>query len=138
MRTPQRKDPRPGTDRACYLCRAARAKPGQNGYCSASCRFWDKVAMGRSNDDCWLWGGARNGVGGYGRFSAGRRRYVAHRFAYEELVGPVPPGHELDHFVCANTMCVNPRHVEPVTPQEHGHRSGSESGRVRRAAAYST
>src|SRR5665647_714267 len=104
------KDPRRGTDRACYLCRGARAKPGQNGYCSPMCRFWDNVDMGRSNDDCWNWEGARNGVGGYGRFDADRRRWLAHRYAYEQLVGPVPDGHELDHVVCANTMCVNPRH----------------------------
>lgn len=131
------KDPRPGSDRVCYLCRAARAKPGQNGYCSPDCRFWDKVHMGKSNADCWLWLGARSVGGGYGRFDANNTRYVAHRFSYEAMVGMVPEGYQLDHVVCANTICVNPRHVEPVTPQEHGRRSGIESGRVRRAEAYS-
>lgn len=45
----------------------------------------------------------------------------AHRFMYELLVGPIPDGMELDHL-CRNPPCVNPVHLEPVTPQENQRR----------------
>lgn len=55
---------------------------------------------------------------GYGRVSApsqsGRHRArQAYRVVYELLVGPVEEGKELDHL-CANKLCVNPDHLEPV------------------------
>lgn len=47
--------------------------------------------------------------------AGGRRRAVlAHRLAYEILVGPVPAGLTLDHL-CRNRACMNPAHLEPVT-----------------------
>lgn len=56
----------------------------------------------------------------YGQFRAGGRKIVAHRFAYELMVGPVPEGLELDHVMdrgCTSSLCVNPAHLEPVTHQ---------------------
>ena len=43
---------------------------------------------------------------------------MAHRFAYELLVGPIPDDLELDHL-CRNTCCVNPEHLEAVTHLEN-------------------
>ncbi|MEV2239441.1 HNH endonuclease signature motif containing protein [Micromonospora sp. NPDC049891] len=67
---------------------------------------------------CWLWTGPLNPAG-YGYF-AGRG---AHRFAYEEFVGPIPPGMHLDHVLakgCRNRNCVNwVDHLEVVTPREN-------------------
>jgi len=81
-------------------------------------RFWAKVNEAAPNG-CWEWTGARDR--GYGRFSDGRRTVYAHRFAYEELVGPIPEGKQLDHL-CRNRACVKviadksgPAHLEPVT-----------------------
>jgi hypothetical protein len=34
------------------------------------------------------------------------------------MVGPVPEGMELDHL-CRVHPCVNPEHLEPVTPREN-------------------
>lgn len=79
---------------------------------SPSERFWAKVS-GRSFDTCWTWtAGTRNG---YGNFAPRDGRPVyAHRWAYEQMVGAIPEGLQLDHL-CRNRLCVNPWHLEPVT-----------------------
>lgn len=79
-------------------------------------RFWRLVD--RSDpEECWVWlGTVLNN--GYGRFNRGDRHVVAHRFAYEAAVGPIPEGLDLDHL-CRNRRCVNPAHLEPVTRSEN-------------------
>ena len=69
---------------------------------------------------CWLWQGHVHQPSGYGQIN--RRGHVyAHRFAYAFLVGPIPPGLELDHL-CRVRRCVNPAHLEPVTSKENNRR----------------
>lgn len=81
----------------------------------------------RENSDespggCWLWN--KSTVTGYGQIWVGsrvdgsRRRVLAHRASYETFVGPVPEGMEVDHL-CFNRLCINPAHLEPVTPKEN-------------------
>lgn len=86
-------------------------------------KFWEKVIK-IGNGGCWRWKGAIVGGenGGYGQFRVGDRRIVAHRVAYELLVGPIPEGLELDHL-CRNRWCVNPAHLEPVTHLENMRRA---------------
>lgn len=68
---------------------------------------------------CWLWTAGRNGNGyGYYRPGEGKSHVRVHRFAYEQLVGPIPEGLHLHHR-CGNRTCVNPAHLQPVTPGEH-------------------
>ena len=86
-------------------------------------RFWSKVERG-SDAECWLWRGTL--VEGYGQFRVGGKRVGAHRYAYELLVGEIPPGLQLDHvraWGCVNRNCVNPAHLEPVDMVENVMRS---------------
>jgi hypothetical protein len=53
---------------------------------------------------------------GYGQFWSGERLVGAHRWMYEYLVGPISDGLQLDHL-CRVPACVNPAHLEPVTPK---------------------
>jgi len=81
-------------------------------------RFWRKVSVADSG--CWEWTAGQL-RGGYARFRVGGRGSksgVAHRFAYETLVGKIPDGRQLDHL-CRVRHCVNPANLEPVTPREN-------------------
>jgi len=69
--------------------------------------------------DCIEW--PYVGRGGYGRAVVGNRSMPAHRFVWEEQVGPISPGLHLDHL-CCNAACVNVQHLEPVTPTENQRR----------------
>lgn len=83
-------------------------------------RFHSKYA--KLSDGCWHWDAAKD-KRGYGQFCIRYKRFVAHRFAYEVLVGPIPNGLVLDHL-CCNKSCVNPDHLEPVTVQVNSSRAG--------------
>ena len=90
-------------------------------------RFWSYVAILGQASGCWDWTGTidRNGYGLIGE-SCTRRMIRAHRFAYELLVGPIPDGMVTDHL-CRNPSCVNPLHLEIVSPQENTRRGNGKS-----------
>jgi hypothetical protein len=77
-------------------------------------RFFAKVTM---TGTCWLWTGAMNSKG-YGRFTFNRRQIQAHHFSYMLVKGAIPEGMQLDHL-CRRHNCVNPAHLEAVTPREN-------------------
>lgn len=100
-------------------------------------RFWTKVSID-SSTGCWLWTGATGG--GYGRVWFGGRMRQAHSVAYEQLVGDVPAGLQLDHVQargCSSPLCCLPLHLEPVTGKTNMHRGNSPSMRVHRSDACS-
>lgn len=79
-------------------------------------RFIGKIQFPSVADGCWLWTGSKLPAG-YGKFSvSGDPNIYAHRWAYEQMVGPLCPGIVIDHL-CRTPACVNPDHLEPVTPQ---------------------
>lgn len=75
-------------------------------------RFWAKVDQ---SGDCWLWTAFTNPKG-YGMFKLAGRAQLAHRVAYEWLVGSVPEG--LDHRHTCPKNCVNPAHLRPATNKQ--------------------
>lgn len=76
------------------------------------------------SDGCWLYAGKMNAYG-YGFITSGRKlRAMAHRAMYETIIGPIPEGLQLDHL-CRVTQCINPDHLEPVTPRVNVLRSHS-------------
>jgi hypothetical protein len=79
-------------------------------------------------DGCWIWFGCTD-KDGYGRFDlpvyaripGQRATRLPHRLAYSTLVAEIPRHLDCDHL-CRQLLCVNPAHIEPVTPTENKRR----------------
>ena len=95
-------------------------------------RFWNKVRV--LPNGCWEWTAFK--AHGYGRFRVGSyrngsaRSVLAHRWAYQNLIGSIPVGLQPDHTChngtgcpggddCPHRACVNVAHIELVTAQEN-------------------
>ncbi len=91
-------------------------------------KFWARVEI---TETCWLWIGALTSEG-YGNFISGPHEWsLAHRYAYEFCVGPIPEGLTIDHL-CRIRRCVLPDHLEPVTNRVNILRGESPSARQAR------
>lgn len=69
---------------------------------------------------CWEWQANANPQG-YGKFLYQGAHIGAHRAAWVLLRGDIPDGLQLDHL-CRNPPCVNPWHLDPVTPKVNTNR----------------
>jgi hypothetical protein len=90
--------------------------------------------------DCIAWTGQIR-VQGYGCKYVGQgKRVAAHRWAWEQVYGPIPDGMVLDHtchskavlkgecaggWSCAHRRCVNIDHLELVTGKENNRRGAN-------------
>lgn len=117
-------------------------------------RFWSKVDRSAGLSACWPFLGAVNDQG-YGLFYSGRRMIRAHRYAFIAEHAQEPDG-VLDHVchngsgcaggpTCPHRRCVNPRHLEDVTPGinaargqagQHRHWLGYRASECKRGHAY--
>lgn len=66
---------------------------------------------------CWDWVG-RLDPDGYSVFFVERVGVRGHRFSYEKFVGPIESGNVI-HHKCHNKACINPEHLEQMTPVAH-------------------
>jgi len=85
-------------------------------------RFW---GLTERVGGCIIWRGSRIGTdrryGGF-RPHGDEKNFYAHRWIFEYTFGPIPEGLEIDHVRargCTGGLCVNPDHLEAVTPTEN-------------------
>ncbi len=68
-----------------------------------------------NENGCWIWNGHIK-ASGYPGNAYGNTQ--AHRAMFIKARGPIPNGMHLDHL-CRTPSCVNPSHLEIVTPAEN-------------------
>ena len=69
-----------------------------------------------TKDGCWEW--RRIDKSGYPRVVIGKKELFVHRLSLE-MKHDAPLGSQAAHHICANTKCVNPEHLQPVTHREN-------------------
>jgi HNH endonuclease len=105
-------------------------------------RFW---AYTEKSEGCWRWTGPLHNAGYGMMFTVDRGSVLAHRFAYEALVGPIPEGMQIDHLChnrdrsctvaadCPHRRCVRPDHLQPATHRDNTLRGNSPHAQHGRA-----
>lgn len=93
-------------------------------------RFAAKIEVGV----CMEWTAATNAKG-YGKFALNGGWILAHRWIYEQTVGPIPDGLTVDHL-CRNPRCVDPDHMQVVTASTNSLRAKAGTATRNRTADH--
>ena len=109
---------------------------------SVSERLWARIDTSGGAEACWPYTGRVAGEG-YATMAVDGTPRLVHRLVYEEKVGPIPDGYQVDHVChdpdtcpaapifkdCQHRRCCNPspKHLRAVTPRENTLRSGAPS-----------
>lgn len=83
---------------------------------SENARFESKLSPPNASG-CVIWNGTIASTG-YGCFWLRRRSHLAHRISVMRSGRDIPDGRHIDHL-CRTPACVNPDHLEVVTPREN-------------------
>ena len=87
-----------------------------------------------ATDGCWNWNGRRKaGSKGGGEYPL-YQNWQVHRLALEAKLG-APLGSQTAHHMCANSICVNPDHLQQVTSRENVAEMLARNDYVRRIVA---
>lgn len=120
---------------ACQECRG----PVYDNYLCAECymdwwwaeyrqkalkRIVRSIDKPHGEEGCWIWTGAAN-WGGYGVTTFDGVVGLAHRYIYEILHGIKLGRFEFLDHKCRVRICVNPNHVEMVSPAENSRRGSA-------------
>ena len=87
------------------------------------CLFWERAV--RDELGCLVWQRPLN-ADGYGQMHYDGQGRYAHQVAYLLTHGELPAGLQIDHL-CRNKACIEPSHLEAVTPRENTLRGISPS-----------
>jgi hypothetical protein len=125
LRSPRNRNFRTPTEAAAFrdemnvLYPERKSGPAESSLLSVKDRVLRSFQL--DGNGCWRWQ-MKVGKNGYGFIGVvgetGQKMLLAHRVAYEQLVGPIPAGLQIDHL-CRVRDCVNPAHLEPVTGAEN-------------------
>lgn len=71
---------------------------------------------------------------GYFRKRIKGKLVMYHRYIYEQEVGEIPEGYEVDHL-CRNRNCIKPEHLQCLSNKEHTVKTNQERYADRKKAA---
>ena len=103
-----------------------------NGKSPRRIEIWDRFLSFVSfepNSGCWLWEGVTDDDGYPGFTDGSGRKVRAHRFSVEHVRRiSIPSTIHVDHR-CTVRCCVNPDHLDPVTPAVNIERCATHVGK---------